>query len=198
MGPLGEVLIAIPIVGAATTGSVALSMRSRLHRSLRLVPGRRVDVPWRWRWSPRRAPLLHRRLQRSCQVVLAATGPAVGRPPRTRRRGRRRRGEQETSILETTGRVLIDQAISIDLRLIAADRGGPAWRRLHLPALRSEIAALEASCLRLAQLSRAFDDHLGAATSRGPTAEPERAELLLDAMEEAIGELRREEQTAEK
>jgi hypothetical protein len=195
MGPFGEVLIATSLLGAATAGSVTLTMRSRLHRSLRLVPGRRVDVPWRWRWSLRRAPLLHRRLQRSCQVVLAATGSATGPSPR-RRRGRRR--QQDTSILETTGRVLIDQAISIDLRLIAADRGGPTWRRLHLPALQSEIAALEASCLRLAQLSRAFDDHLGTVTSRRATVEPERAKLLLDAMEEAIGELRREELTAEK
>jgi hypothetical protein len=195
MGPFGEVLIATSLLGAATAGSVTLTMRSRLHRSLRLVPGRRVDVPWHWRWSLRRAPLLHRRLQRSCQVVLAATGSATGPSPR-RRRGRRR--QQDTSILETTGRVLIDQAISIDLRLIAADRGGPTWRRLHLPALQSEIAALEASCLRLAQLSRAFDDHLGTVTSRRATVEPERAKLLLDAMEEAIGELRREELTAEK
>ncbi len=195
MGPLGEVLIGIPLVSVAAVGSVALTMRSRLKRSLRLVPSRRVDVPWHWRWSLRGAPMLHRRLQRSCQMVLAATGPSVGDPARSRRR--RRRNEQDVSILQTTGRVLIDQAASIDLRLIAADRGGPAWRRLHLPGLRSEVAALEASCLRLAQLSRAFDDHLGSASAPRQAAAAPRAELLMDAMEEAISELRRDPQTAE-
>ena len=163
MGPLGEVLIAIPLVAAVSVGSVGLTMRSRLRRSLRLFPGRRVEVPWGWRWSLRRAPVLHRRLQRSCQVVLAATGGTAARPPRSRRRRHRR--DQDASILQTTGRVLLEQAANIDHRLVTADRGGPAWRRLHLPALTSEVSALEASCVRLAQLSRAFDDHLDSVTA---------------------------------
>lgn len=196
MGPVADVLIAIPVVGAATVGSVALAMRSRFRRSLQLMPGRRVDVPWSWRWSLRPGPVLHRRLQRSCQIVIAATGRSTVDPPRARLGRRRHRGEQDTSILQTTGRVLLEQAANIDRRLIAADRGGPGWRRLHLPALRSEVAGLEASCLRLAQLSRAFDDHLGTVTAQRPSS-PERATLLLDAMEEAIGDLRREEQAAE-
>ena len=196
MNTVAEVLLAVLLVSVATLGSASMAMRSRVHRSLRLVPGRRVDVPWYWRWSPRAAPVLHRRLQRSCQLVMAATGRAVGDAPRARRDRRRARRDQDTSILQATGRTLIEQAAGIDMRLTAADRGGPGWRRLHLPALRSEVAALEASCLRLAQLSRAFDEHVGTAAGH-PGSQPPRAELLMDAMEEAMGELRRDPQAAE-
>jgi hypothetical protein len=195
MGVLVDVLVGVPLAGALTAGSVALSIRSRLHRSLRLVPGRRVDVPWRWRWSLRRPAVLHRRLQHACQVVLAATGGAGAARARSGRRRRRR--DQDTSILQTTGAALLDQAVILDRRLVAADRGGPAWRRLHLRSLASEVAALEASSLRLAQLSQAFDDHLDAVSARGAAAAPQ-TDLLLDAMEAAIADLRQEEQTAEK
>jgi hypothetical protein len=185
------ILGAIAVIGLTTAGSMAWSVRTRINRSLRLVPGRRIDVPWRWRWSLRRAPLLHRRLQRSCQVILAATGaPARSR----RRRGRRR--DEEATILQTTGQSLLDQAASIDRRLVGADRGGAAWRRLHLPGLAAEVAALEASCLRLAQLSAAFDDHLETVTAKR-SASSARTNHLLDAMEAAIADLREEEQAAE-
>jgi hypothetical protein len=182
---------ALVVAGLAAAGWVAWTVRARLDRSLRLVPGQRVDVPWSWRWSVRRAPLLHRRLQRSCQIVLAATG---GAPTyrRARLRWGRRAEEQETSILQTTGRSLLDQAVNIDLRLVGADRGGAAWRRIHLPAIADDVAGLEASCLRLAQLSAAFDDHLDAVTGRRSDSSG-RTGNLLDAMEAAIADLRAEE-----
>jgi hypothetical protein len=186
----------VTAAGALTAGSVALSMRSRLQRGVRLVPGRRADVPWQWRWSPGRAAMLHRRLQRACQTVLAATGgPSAHRPRPRRRRGRRRAGT-EASVLQTTGRALLDQAVGIDLRLVAAHRGGSTWRRLHLPALSAEVATLEASSVRLAQLSLAFDEHLDAVTTSGGTP-AERADLLLDAMEAAIADLRQDGAAAE-
>ena len=92
----------------------------------------------------------------------------------------------------TTGRSLLDQAVALDLRLVGADRGGTAWRRIHLPGLAADVAALEASCLRLAQLSAAFD----AVTARRTTSSQPTASLL-DAMEAAIADLREEEQPAE-
>jgi hypothetical protein len=195
MGVMADLVVAVPLAGVATAGSMVLTFRSRLRRSVQLVPGRRVDVPWRWRWSPRRAPMLHRRLQRSCQVVLAATGgKAAYRSGPLRRRGRRR-GEQETSILQTTGRALLDQAARVDLRLVAADRGGPAWRRLHLPMLASEVAGIEASCVRLAQLSHAFAAHLDSVTA--PESLAPQPDLLLDAMEAALADLRQPDHVAD-
>jgi hypothetical protein len=187
MDVLVGVLLGVVAATAVGAGSVALTMRVRLQRSVRLVPGRRADVPWRWRWSLGRTAILHRRLQRCCQTVLASTGGAAAYRPR-RRRGRRRH-EADPTILQTTGRALLDQAVSIDQRLVAVHRGGTAWRRLHLPALQAEVDGLESSSVRLAQLSRAFDEHLDAVTARGGTP-AEEADLLLDAMEAALADLR--------
>jgi hypothetical protein len=180
---LFEIVVAATAGGTAFAGSVALVMRRHLHRAGRLVPDRAGAAPLGWRWSPRRAAVLHRRLQRSCQVVLAA----IGGPSAYRRRTRWRRHHRDDdgSMLRSTGRALLDRALALDDRLVAADRGGPAWLRLQLPGLATEIAAIEASAFRLAELSRAFDEELDAA-ALGDGAAPE---LQLDAMEAAIADL---------
>ena len=89
-------------------------------------------------------------------------------------------------MLDGTGQELVRRAVTIDARIVACDRGGSSSRRRQLGELAREVAALESSAARLASLSndlRRQIDELGA-------VRPDDAELGLDALEAAIGELR--------
>lgn len=179
--------IALVVLAACllSTGSIAWVVKRRLGRSNRLVPGRSSPVPWQWRWSLGKPAMLHRRLRRACQMVVAATGG----PDAYRRRTKWwRRSSQDTSVLHTTGRLLLDQALSLEEQLVAVDRGGASWRRMHMARLSGEVRSVEAAALRLAQLSKALDEHIESSAG-GET--PQQPELLLDAMEAAIAELGR-------
>jgi hypothetical protein len=180
-----EVLLAFAGTGTAVVALTVGVMMRRLRRRNRLVPDRRTAAPLTWRWSPRRAALLHRRLRRSCELIAAVLGDASR--PRRRLPLPRRRQEVPGTVLETAGRELLERAVVADARLADIERRGPAWRRLQLPAVAAEVSAIESAALRLVQLDGELRQQ-----SQGidVTGGPDRAELLLDAFEAALAELR--------
>lgn len=166
------------LAGILGTGAVALSLSvgivlRRLRRANRLVPDRRTPAPLWWRWSPRRAAQLHRRLQRSCALVLMAAES-------TERKARRRRRGTPPSMLAAAADELVERALRADGRLADAGRRGPAWRRVQLSALAAEVRAVEAGAHRLTRLRAEIE----------AAAAPEPAEDLLDAYEAALADLR--------
>ena len=172
---LAGVVAATTVVASLTVGVVLRGLR----RANRLVPDHRTAAPLAWRWSPRRAALLHRRLQRACVLLQAATSRTrPGRPHR-----RRRRPCPSPSVLDAAADELLQRALQTDARLAEMDRRGGAWRRLHLPALASEVRAVEAGAMRLAQLRAELD-------GSPPSMPAAPAEELLDAYEAALADLR--------
>ncbi|MHB1929526.1 MAG: hypothetical protein ACYDEN_05570 [Acidimicrobiales bacterium] len=173
------------LAGAAAASVVVLSLTfgivlRGLRRANRLLPDRRTPAPLVWRWSPRRAAQLHRRLQRACALLQATADPLA-----EARRARRwhRRPAASPSVLGAAADELLQRALQTDACLAEVDRRGGPWRRVHLPALASEVRAVEASALRLARLRADLD------RSQQPVrAAP--AEELLDAYEAALADLR--------
>jgi hypothetical protein len=172
------VLAATGAVVVAVGFSVA-SMARQFRRANRLLPSRRSPAPLWWRWSPRRAAVLHRRLRRSCEIVVGVVGAGD-----RRRRWARRRVTDRASVLQAAGADLLERAVAVEHRLVEAERAGPLWRRRELPGLAAEVAAVEAAAARLARL----DGQLRAHPVGGEG--PDGAESLLDAFEAALGELR--------
>lgn len=170
---------------AGVVGGGALVVTRRLRRANRLAPATRgaSPAPTTWLWSFRRAAVLHRRLQGVCELARQASVPAVA-PPRRRRL--RARPTTLPSPLERIAGELTEQAVTLDGRLVAADRLGSRWRRPAMAAIEADVRALEASAARLARLSAAWRQRLDEAT-RIPPADLERQ---LDAMEAALAELR--------
>ncbi len=86
-------------------------------------------------------------------------------------------------MLDAAADELLQRALQTDARLAEMDRRGGAWRRLHLPALASEVRAVEAGAMRLAQLRAELD-------GSPPSMPAAPAEELLDAYEAALADLR--------
>jgi len=177
--------VAVAVAGSGTA-VIALSaglVVRRLGRSNRVVAHRRSPAPLTWRWSPRRAPILHRRLRHACAVLTAVVGT-----PRPAGRLLRRRQPAPSSSLQQAGHQLLERAVTLDARLVDADRRGPLWRQRELPALAREVHAIELGASRVASLAEEVRSYGAGEGSFGSL--PGSAEHLLDALEAALAELR--------
>jgi hypothetical protein len=183
MRELLEVFLVIVGGCAIISGLVTGLAFQRVRRANRVSLAMPCDAPLRWMWSPGRPAQLHRRLRRATRMVDAATSPLT--PPARRHRNRR---AGEGGVLDATGRELVRRAVTLDGRLVACDRGGPSWRRQQLAELAREVSTLESSAARLASLSIDLRRHLDETAGASGGSD---IELGLDALEAAIGELRR-------
>lgn len=175
-----EVLVTILVGGVGVVGGGTALVVRRIHRANRLVAERPSPAPTMWLWSVRRSAVLHRRLRGICQLARQVSGPSRPVPRRWRRRSGR-----APSPLSRVGQELVDQALTLDARLVAADRLSGAWKRRAIAGLASEVDGLEASAMRLRGLAVAWQDHLDASA----TLPPPGLEDQLDAVEAALGEL---------
>ena len=180
-----EILASVLCSGIGVAFFVVFSIRRRLHRSNRLVAGRRSVAPSSWIWSPRRAAVLHRRLQSCCQVAIQAaaeTGPSAA--PAGRRLMPRRR-PSAPGPFERLASDMITQAVDLDARLVAADRRSGPLRRQTLAEVAAEVHQLESFAHRMDTLARAWRAQL-----TGP--QPANTELgdRLDALDATLHELR--------
>jgi hypothetical protein len=145
-GILAKVVVVLLILAV-----VAVATRVRFNRVLRLGPGIRTPARFRWAFLPSKAARLHHRLQVVVAVCLDAVG---GKHKAPRRRARRRAPTTaEAEALSTSQqhvRSVIDEAVSIDKRLIAASKasGGTA-KRQAIQAIDREVARLEGTARRL-------------------------------------------------
>jgi hypothetical protein len=179
-----EVVLALVVACGAIAGlATGLAFR-QAHHANRVAPSSPSEAPLRWLVSPSRPAQLHRRLRRATRMVIAATQPLT--PSRRRRRSRRNR---DSGVLDGAGRELIRRALAVDARLVACDRGGALWRRRQLPDLARDVYTFETSAARLASLSTDLRRHLD--ELGGVQSSDDDTELGLDALEAAIGELRR-------
>ncbi len=176
MHALVEILAALGLGGVgAVGGGAALAVR-RLRRANRLVGGRPTQAPTSWLWSLRRGAVLHRRLRSVCQVALGSTSPQPSR---------RRRRRPPSSPLDRVAHELVEQALVLDARVVAADRMSGSYRRRALAGLSVEVDGLETQAARLRELTAAWRDYVEA-----PARLPAPALVQeLDAMEAALGEL---------
>jgi hypothetical protein len=171
-----EILAALGLGGVGVVGGGSALGWRHLRRANRLVKGRPTQAPMSWLWSLRRSAVLHRRLRSVCQLALAS----VSFPP-----PRRRRHRAAGSPLDRVAHELVEQALVVDSRLVAADRLGGAHRRRALAGLAVEVDGLALQACRLRDLTAAWHDYVDA-PSRLPTAALAHE---LDAMEAALGEL---------
>jgi hypothetical protein len=178
---LAEVVIAIVAIGAGLAALVVGLVYRHLRRSRRLVPGRPTMAPLWWAVHPGRPAHLHRRLRRACRTVVAA----VGTPTRSLHPVRR---QQPSSPLTRVGAEVVDRAVALDARVVAADRLTGAYRRHTLQELTAQVRAIEAAAHRVSRLDSVWRDHR---RSLQPVALVEPSlEMRLDAMEQAMAELR--------
>lgn len=166
--------------GFGVVGGGSALMVRRLHRANRLVLERSSSAPTSWLWSLRRSAVLHRRLRGICQLALQASPPSAAAPWRGRRRG-----GASVSPLGRVAQELVDQAVALDARLVAADRLPGRWRTQAVAALGAEVDRLEASAVRLRGLTSAWRDHVEMSADLHP---PDLQDQL-DAVEAALGEL---------
>lgn len=182
MHALAEILAGILVIGGGGTALASALCLRRLRRKVRLVPTRPTNAPWSWLIHPGRAAQLHRRLRRSCRVV---TG-AVGVPTRSRHPVRR---HQPTSPLTRVGAEVVDRAVTLDGRLVAADRLSPSLRRTTLNELAAEVRHVEAAALRLWRLDSVWREHQRMQEAGPATLAEATLDTRLDAMEAAMVEL---------
>jgi len=183
-----EILASVLTSGIGVAAVIWFSVRRRLHRSNRLVSGRRSGAPASWLWSPRRAAMLHRRLRSCCQVALqaaTAAGSSASRQRPPRRFVLRLRPRVALGPFERLAGEVIAQAVELDARLIVADQRAGSWRRQALAELTGDVRRLESSTRRMESLARAWQAQLGGAQPVGPALVEQ-----LDALEAALSELR--------
>jgi hypothetical protein len=179
MHALVETAVALGLGGVGVVGGGSAVLVRRLHRANRLAPGRPTGAPTTWLWSLRRCALLHRRLRAVCQAARSSSDP----PASSYRRRRSR--QQASSPLNRVARDVVEQALALDSRLVAADRLSGPWKRRAVAGLAVEVGRLEASAVRLRGLAEAWHDYL---ESAGPVATVDLRDQL-DAVEAALGEL---------
>ncbi|MDQ6782313.1 MAG: hypothetical protein M3063_02470 [Actinomycetota bacterium] len=173
-----EVVITILAIGVGGAALVFTLGFRRVRRSLRLVPGRPTPAPLSWLAHPSRPAQLHRRLRRACRMVIAA----VGTPTRSLHPARR---QQPSSPLTRVGAEVVDRAVALDARLVAADHMTGPYRRIVLQDLRAQVRSIEDAAQRLGRLDSVWRQ------SRQPAALSEPSlEMRLEAMEQAMAELR--------
>ncbi|MGI8751294.1 MAG: hypothetical protein ACR2MN_03095 [Acidimicrobiales bacterium] len=176
-----EVVITIVAIGAGVVALVLGLVYRRLRRSCRLVPARPTMAPLWWTVHPGRPAQLHRRLRRACRTVTAA----VGTPVRSLHPVRR---QQPSSPLTRVGAEVVDRAVALDARVVAADRLSGGYRRHTLQELTAQVRAVEAAAQRVGRLDSVWREHQRS-LQPAALAEPS-LEMRLDAMEQAMAELR--------
>jgi len=178
---LVEIFVVVVVV-AMGVATVAFGVTFRhLRHAIRVVPSRPTSVPPLWFVHPCRPAQLHRRLRRVCRSVIAA----VGLPTRSLHPSRRHR---RSSPLTRVGAEVMDRAMAIDGRLVAAHRLSSPWRRSVLEELSAEVRAVEAAAVRVGRLDSIWREHQRAGAPSGPVGEPS-LEIRLDAMEAAMADL---------
>jgi hypothetical protein len=176
---VAEVAAGVVVIGAGSTATAGALATHRVRDALRLVPGRPTGAPVSWVVHPGRPAQMHRRLRRACRTV---TG-AVGTPSRSLHPSRRRKS---SSPLTRVGAELIDRAVLLDARVVAADKLSASWRRATLHELDGEVRSIEAAALRVWRLDSVWREHQRA---QDPLLGDPSLETQLDAMEAAMVEL---------
>jgi hypothetical protein len=177
---LAEFVVAVLAIGAVTAALVMGLAYRRLRRRGRLVPTRPSTAPLSWLVHPGRPAQLHRRLRRACHTVVAA----VGTPTRSLHPVRR---QAPHSPLTRVGAEVVDRAVALDARVVAADRLTGSYRRVMLQELTAEVRAVEAAAARVGRLDSVWREHQRS-LQPAALAEPS-LEMRLDAMEQAMAEL---------
>jgi hypothetical protein len=167
------VVILLVIVGLTLLSVLSgLVLARRLKRPILLAPGVGVSVPLRWRWSLSPAAVMHRRLVVATSSVLSA-GPIET----TRFGGVRQRPPWQELVQD-----LLDLAVSVDRRLVAAERQPrPVRRRL--------FAEIEPQVVKVEQVAERMRTTVQA---QGLGQEERSAEDVvdrLDAIDAALGEI---------
>lgn len=178
-----EIVVGTVVVVGMVAALIALVAWRQMLGAVRLVPRRPTAAPLAWALHPCRAAQLHRRLRRSCRGVIAA----VGTPSRSLHPSRRRRS---SSPLTRVGAEVIDRAVAVDSRLVAASRLAGSSRRAELHHLRIEVRAVEDAARRVGRLDAVWREHQRsiAVSALGALAEPDLG-TRVDAMEAAFVEL---------
>jgi hypothetical protein len=163
-------IVAVTVLVGAVTGVV---LARRLKRPLLLAPGARgVNVPLRWRWSLSPAAVMHRRL-----VVATSSVLAVG-PIESTRWGGVRQEAPWSELLQD----LLDLALSVDRRLVAAERQPRPLRRRLYAEIEPQVSKVE----QVAERMRATVSLKGLG---GGDRSAEDVSARLDAIDAALGEI---------
>jgi hypothetical protein len=173
---LSDVLAVIALVVALTVLMAAIAgvvVARRLRRPLLLAPGvRGVNVPLRWRWSLSPAAVMHRRL-----VVATSSVLSVGPVESTRWGGVRQHAPWQDLVQE-----LLDLAVSVDRRLVAAERQPRALRRRL-------YAEIEPQVVKVEQVAERMRTTVSAKGLGGGDRPAEDVVARLDAIDAALGEI---------
>jgi hypothetical protein len=173
---LSDVLAVIALVVALTVLMAAIAgvvVARRLRRPLLLAPGvRGVNVPLRWRWSLSPAAVMHRRL-----VVATSSVLSVGPVESTRWGGVRQHAPWQDLVQE-----LLDLAVSVDRRLVAAERQPRALRRRL-------YAEIEPQVVKVEQVAERMRTTVSAKGPGGGDRPAEDVVARLDAIDAALGEI---------
>jgi hypothetical protein len=173
---LSDVLAVIALVVALTVLMAAIAgvvVARRLRRPLLLAPGvRGVNVPLRWRWSLSPAAVMHRRL-----VVATSSVLSVGPVESTRWGGVRQHAPWQDLVQE-----LLDLAVSVDRRLVAAERQPRALRRRL-------YAEIEPQVVKVEQVAERMRTTVSAKGLGGGDRSAEDVVARLDAIDAALGEI---------
>ena len=163
-------VVALTVLVGAVTGFV---LARRLKRPLLLAPGARgVNVPLRWRWSLSPAAVMHRRL------VLATSSVVSIGPIESTRWGGVRQEPPWQELLQD----LLDLAVSVDRRLVAAERQPrPLRRRLY--------AEIEPQVKKVEQVAERMRSTVSAKGLGGADRSAEDVVARLDAIDSALGEI---------
>lgn len=171
-----DVLAVIALIVAVTVMISVLSgvlIARRLKRPLLLAPGvRGVAVPLRWRWSLSPAAVMHRRLVLATSSVLS-----VGPIESTRWGGVRQEAPWQDLLHD-----LLDLSVSVDRRLLAAERQPrPIRRRLY--------AEIEPQVAKVEQVAERMRTTVSSKGLGGSDRSAEQVVARLDAIDAALGEI---------
>jgi hypothetical protein len=163
-------VVAVTVLISAVAGVV---VARRLKRPLLLAPGARgVSVPLRWRWSLSPAAVLHRRLVLATNSVVS-TGPIES----TRWGGVRQQAPWQ-ELLED----LLELAVSVDRRLVAAERQPRGLRRRLYAEIEPQVARVE-------QVAERMRTTVSARELSGGDRSADDVVARLDAIDAALGEI---------
>jgi hypothetical protein len=163
-------IVAVTVLLSVVAGVV---LARRLKRPLLLAPGaREVSVPLRWRWSLSPAAVLHRRLVLATNSVLS-TGPIEG----TRWGGVRQQAPWQELLQD-----LLDLAVSVDRRLVAAERQPRGLRRRLYAEIEPQVTKVE-------QVAERMRTTVSAKSLGGGDRSAEDVVARLDAIDAALGDI---------
>jgi hypothetical protein len=184
MRTLIEIVASVLSSGVGVALLVGFTVRHRVRKSNRLVAGRSSAAPLTWVFSPRRAPMLHRRLRACCQIAVQVTAVTTGhQAPARRSRPWRRAVVGVPGPFERIASEMIAQAVDLDAQLVIADQRVGVWRRRALSGLAGEVRRLELASHRLVSLHRIWQSQLGEVPPEPGFA----VGAQLDALEAALG-----------